>query len=393
MERTLGRCGVQGMGEVNALSSWLDLRHSAEKMVGRTQALLGEWLDRTGRAALDVALLQSPDIIAVVDVDLAIRYINYAQQGFTRDSVVGCSVLDITPPDYRDVSRAAFERVFSTGVAEKYEVIFKDNDTLHVWNVRIGAIRIENEVVGAIALNNEVSEERRRSVERDRFFMLSLDTMAVARSNGHFRTVNPALHAVLGYDESELLSRPFVDFVHPEDQDKTQRAFEFVLAGNQVTDFENRYRCKDGSYRVFSWRATLDPITGDVHSVARDVTQQRSTEMQLRHAQKMEAVGQLAGGVAHDFNNLMLAILANVELALNEQQIAPNVAEHLNEIREAGERAAALTKQLLAFSRRHPLRPVVVDMNDLLRGLMKMLRRLLPASIAFELVPGHRLAW
>jgi two-component system, cell cycle sensor histidine kinase and response regulator CckA len=374
------------------LSLCPELRHSFEEMVGKTQTLLAEWLERCGCAALDVALSSAPDIVAVVDREFKIRYINYTKQGFTRDGVVGCSVFDITPPGYLEVSRAAFERVFATGSPDTYEVIFKSDETLHIWNVRLGAITIEGQIVGAVVLNIEVSEERKRSVERDRFFLLSLDMLAVVRPNGHFRTVNPALRQVLGYEEGELLSCPFVDFVHVEDKERTQRAFEFVVAGNQVSDFENRYLCKDGAYRVFSWRATLDPITGDVYAVARDVTQQRNTEVQLRHAQKMEAVGQLAGGVAHDFNNLMLAVLANTELALGEKDIAANVAEHLGEIREAGERAAALTKQLLAFSRRQPIRPVVVNMNDLLRGLMKMLRRLLPANIALEFVPGHQLA-
>src|SRR5690606_37586027 len=110
------------------------------------------------------------------------------------------------------------------------------------------------------------------------------------------------------------------------------------------------------------------------------------------HSQKMDAIGQLAGGVAHDFNNLMLAILANTELALGEDGASAEVEEHLKEIQAAGERAAALTKQLLAFSRRQPLRPQIVDLNQLIHGLMKMLTRLLPENISFEHLAGHELA-
>jgi PAS domain S-box-containing protein len=195
----------------------------------------------------------------------------------------------------------------------------------------------------------------------------------------------------LGCDAAELHARAFIDLVHPEDRARTLESFQSVVRGTPVTDFENRYRHADGQYRVFSWRATVDPITNDVYAVARDVTDHRATEAQLRHAQKMEAVGQLAGGVAHDFNNLLLAILANTGLASDYASSTPELVEHLTEIEGAAQRAADLTKQLLAFSRRQPLRPVSVDLNERLRGLMKMLRRLLPESISIDLTAGHGL--
>jgi CheY-like chemotaxis protein len=105
----------------------------------------------------------------------------------------------------------------------------------------------------------------------------------------------------------------------------------------------------------------------------------------------MEAEGQLAGGVAHDFNNLLLAILANAQLAMYRAP-SSEIAEHLAEIEGAAQRAADLTKQLLAFSRRQPLHPVPVDLNALARGLMRMLRRLLPENITIDLIAGQHLA-
>src|SRR5690606_15009992 len=143
-------------------------------------------------------------------------------------------------------------------------------------------------------------------------------------------------------------------------------------------------RRSDGAYRVFSWRATVDPVTGDVYAVARDVSDHRTTEIELRHAQKMEAVGQLAGGIAHDFNNLMQAVLANVEVALSEDATREEIIDHLHEIQAAGERAADLTKQLLVFSRRRPLDRQAIDINDSIHGLIKLLRRLLPDNLTVE---------
>ena len=143
---------------------------------------------------------------------------------------------------------------------------------------------------------------------------------------------------------------------------------------------------------MLSWRATRDPLSDSLYGVARDVTEQRSTEKQLQHSQKMDAIGQLAGGVAHDFNNLLLAILANVELGLSGEEGLRNAVEHFKEIEQAAERAAALTRQLLAFSRRQPMHPVAVNLNELTRQLMTMLRRLIPESIVLGFVAAEDLS-
>jgi PAS domain S-box-containing protein len=216
--------------------------------------------------------------------------------------------------------------------------------------------------------------------------------LLVVSPQGQLKRVNPALGEALGYGVTELIGSPFISLVHPDDRPRTLEVFEGLVRGTPVTDFENRYLRRDGEHRVFSWRATGDPITKDIYAVARDITDHRATEAQLRHAQKMEAVGLLAGGIAHDFNNLLLAILANAELALQSTPQSAELTEYLTEIEGAGRRAADLTKQLLAFSRRQPLRPVPIDLNQLIRGLMKMVRRLLPESIAVDLIPGHKLA-
>lgn len=179
--------------------------------------------------------------------------------------------------------------------------------------------------------------------------------------------------------------------MHPEDVKRTEEMYQDILMGRPIEEFENRYRRKDGTCRYFSWRATADPVTGDVYAVARDVTDHRATEIQLRHAQKMEAVGQLAGGVAHDFNNLMQAVLANVEFGLSPETTRVEMNEHLHEIESAGKRAAELTRQLLVFSRHQKLDRVPIDLNALLGGLMKLLSRLLPENIEIQLKEGANL--
>jgi PAS domain S-box-containing protein len=282
--------------------------------------------------------------------------------------------------------------VLRSGKGTRFETIYADGDNVLVWDVRVGAIRFEGEIIGLIAITNNVTEQRRDHADRDRFFSLSLDLLVVASPNGYFKRANPAFGETLGYGSTELTATPFIDLVHPDDRAATREVFEGVLRGTRVVDFENRYRRKDGEYRVFSWRATLDPVTGDVYAVARDITAQRATEAQLRQAQKMEAVGQLAGGIAHDFNNLLLAIGANTELALASVTQKSEAAEYLDEIAIASRRAAELTNHLLAFSRRQPFHPIVIDLNEVTGGLMKMLRRLLPENIGIDLIPGQNLS-
>ena len=353
--------------------------------------VLSRWLGQATVAALDALTGEALDMIGILDRRLNIRYLNWAAPGLNRADVIGRYIDEVIVPEYRDVTRATFERVLETGAGERFETMNRGPDGLFTWELRVGPIRIDGEIAGLIALTTNVTEQRRAQADRDRFFLLSMDMLVVASARGELKRVNPAFGVTLGYEEAELLGTSCMQHVHPEDCARTSAAFEGVFRGTPITDFENRYRHKDGEYRVLSWRATGDPMTGDVYAVARDVTEQRRTEAQLRHAQKMEAVGQLAGGVAHDFNNLLQAVLANAEFALESSPPA-EITDCLTEIHDAGRRAADLTKQLLAFSRGQALRPVPIDLNQLIGGLMKMLRRLLPESIAIDMIAGPSLA-
>jgi PAS domain S-box-containing protein len=353
---------------------------------------LSRWLAAEGVSVLDAFTGEALDIVGVLDRELRVRYLNRTTAGLNREDLIGSSVLDLVPPDYRDSARDTYLSVLRTGKGARFETMYRDGDELLVFDVRVGPIRFEGEVIGLIAMTDNVTEQRRANADRDRFFSLSLDMLIVVSPDGRFKRVNPAFGKTLGYDESDLVGQPYIDLVHPDDRARSVEVAGGDLSGADVVDFENRYRRRDGTYRVLSWRGNSDPITGDMYGVARDITHHRATEAQLRQSQKMEAIGQLAGGVAHDFNNLLLAILANAQLAMYRVPLSPEIAEHLKEIEGAAQRAADLTKQLLAFSRRQPLHPVSVDLNALARGLMKMLRRLLPENITIDLIAGDHLA-
>jgi PAS domain S-box-containing protein len=112
----------------------------------------------------------------------------------------------------------------------------------------------------------------------DRFFDLSIDLLCCLDFNGHFKRLNPAWERTLGFTREELMSKPFIEFVHPDDRQRTLDQNRQVRRGGQALSFENRYRCKDGSHRWFLWNAAPDTVRGVIYSVARDITEQKQAQ-------------------------------------------------------------------------------------------------------------------
>ncbi|MEH3118324.1 MAG: PAS domain S-box protein [Methylorubrum populi] len=242
---------------------------------------------------------------------------------------------------------------------------------------------------------NETLEEQvaARTAERDRIWQASSDLLAVANFEGRFVSLNPAWSATLGWSEAELTAGPFLDFVHPEDRERTLAAAAGLACGEMQLGFENRYRARDGRYRWFSWNAV--PREGLIFASVRDVTAIREqaqaladVEEALRQSQKMEAVGQLTGGLAHDFNNLLAGISGSLELmqARISQGRLKDVDRYMSAAQGAAKRAAALTHRLLAFSRRQTLDPKPTDVNRLVAGMEELIRRTVGPTIVIEVV-------
>jgi len=200
--------------------------------------------------------------------------------------------------------------------------------------------------------------------------------------------VSPAYEVVWGRSCESLYANPtdWYDAVHPEDRPRVLP----VLARQGMASTEQTYRVirgdgdirwiHDRSFTVRNTRGEIDRIVG----VAHDVTERRRLEEQLLQAQKLESLGQLAGGVAHDFNNLLSVILVNGNVLLEEAPLSEDHRELLTEITSAGDRAAALTRQLLLFSRRHAVVMTEVDLKSTVAGLTRMLRRVLGEDITIK---------
>jgi PAS domain S-box-containing protein len=234
---------------------------------------------------------------------------------------------------------------------------------------------------------NITLEERveARTRDRDRIWRLSTDLMLIAQFSGEIMAVNPAWTQVLGWSQEELLGSSFHDYLHPEDGGSTTMAAQKLAQGLSFRSFENRYRHKDGSYRWIAWTAVPDMTY--IHAVGRDIQVEREaaealrkTEDALRQSQKMEAVGQLTGGVAHDFNNLLTVVKASTDLlkrSLDEERRR----RYIDAISDAVDRASKLTGQLLAFARQQTLRPEVFDAGISVKAIGEMIGALTGARI------------
>ncbi len=240
----------------------------------------------------------------------------------------------------------------------------------------------------ALRLLNADLERRvaERTLERGRIWELSPDLLSVVDlETGLFDRVNPACVAKLGWEVAELEGTSYDARIHAHDLAASQAAFAIARGGEPVR-FENRFRHRDGSDRWLSWSAV--PDGGKLYARARDVTDAKLTaealaqaEEQLRQSQKMEAVGQLTGGVAHDFNNLLTVIRSSVELLKRPDLSAVRRERYVNAISDTVDRAARLTSQLLAFARRQALRPEVFDAGASVRTIVDMVDTLTGARI------------
>lgn len=219
------------------------------------------------------------------------------------------------------------------------------------------------------------------------------DLTTIIGDGGIIDYASPAYQRAIGCAPESLLGTSIFDLVHAEDAGTLREAIgECASAGHHGTSVTVRLRNREGAWRtlVGTVRDLLeDPAIGGVVFNARDVTEQHALETQLRQAQKMEAVGQLAGGIAHDFNNLLTVITSYSGILLSELEESDAMRADISEIELAAMRAAALTRQLLAFSRRQVLQPQHLDLNQAILDVERLLRRLIREDIELitELAP------
>ena len=231
----------------------------------------------------------------------------------------------------------------------------------------------------------DITQRKQAEHERDRLWNHSPDPLCIAGFDGMLKQVNPAWTRILGWSPEELLGRGWIDLVHPDDREAAYAAEQMLLRGEVLSGFEDRFRCKSGEYRWFSWNAIPLPEQQTICAFVRDVTRERQLDEQFRQAQKMEAIGRLAGGIAHDFNNLLTVINGYSSLLLRETSDDDARRKSLEVMHHAGQRAATLTSQLLAFSRKAIVDPQVLDLNHVVESIVGMLERMIGEDVQLKL--------
>jgi PAS domain S-box-containing protein len=247
-----------------------------------------------------------------------------------------------------------------------------------------------------IALARGQSEDALRESER-RYDQLAEQNRSITwevDADGLYTYVSHVAEQVLGYRSVELVGRKHFYDLHPAEGREAFRAAAFAVFARREAfrELENQCRTCDG--RIV-WVVTSGFPILDAHGRLlgyrgsdTDITARKQAEVHLRQAQKMESVGQLAGGVAHDFNNLLMGIMGYAELCRDQVGLDHPIREWLDEIMADAQRSAAITRQLLAFARQQPIAPVVLDLNDTVSATLKLLRRLIGEDIELAWMPG-----
>jgi PAS domain S-box-containing protein len=319
--------------------------------------------------------------------------------GYPESELVGKDWFETClPKRYRAPARQIFTRIMAGDMVEAAEhpvLTSSGEERLVTWHNSIIRDRIGN-ILGTLSSGEDVTEQRRaeEALERLASIVESSEEAIIGQTlDGIITSWNPGAERLYGYTAGEVIGRPVTMLSAPERPGEMEAILERIHQGQRVGRIETIRRGKDG--RIVQISLSVFPVLdaggkpASVATIARDISERKHLEEQLRQSHKMEAIGRLAGGIAHDFNNLLGVVLGDCELLLNDS-VTAGQREKLSEIREAGERAASLTRQLLAFSRQQLLETQILDLNSVLSGFESMLRRLAGDRIELHTVftPG-----
>ncbi|QIG99637.2 MULTISPECIES: PAS domain S-box protein [unclassified Bradyrhizobium] len=369
-------------------------------------------------ARYDAVVESASDAILTLDANGLVQFANSSslrETGFERNELVGRALghLFEEPHQWDEL----FDKVLSEGRSLRpIEIVARRKDGSRIFlgvsasrwtsDGRMFVTAILRDVTERHAAEEALRElntslEQRveeRTQERDRIWRVSRDMLGVALSDGTWISVNPAWTKVLGWQIDEIRGKTSEWLEHPNDRRKMRDAVASLALPEQNAEFESSFRTRDGDFRDLAWTAVN--VDGLLYCVARDVTEQHrqqealdKAEDALRQAQKMEAVGQLTGGLAHDFNNLLTGISGALELLQIRisQGRYKDVERYISTAQGAASRAAALTHRLLAFSRRQTLDPKATDVNRLIAGMKDLINNTLGPEIEMTMTTGAML--
>ena len=395
VEDTPEPVSVSGPKEVRALAEGVNV------LAGSVHAELAERrraeaAARASERSYRLLFQDNPSPMYVYDLEggilVAVNDTALALYGYARHKFVGMSVEDLVAPaelvrlhstvgNLRSGVRSGLSKsgVWRHRRSDGSELQVEITATDHVFDGRAARVVLAFDVTERVEAERliRVSEARYRDL-----FENASDLIATVDLDGRVTDVNEAFLRSTGYSREELLALRLEDLIPVESREALDQARTQKLAGAVDTVYEHKLLARDGRHIQMEVASRLifeDGKPVGTEAICRDISERKQLEEQLRQAQQIEAIGRLAGGIAHDFNNLLTVISGYTETLLEGRDRASE--PELDQIAAAAERAAILTRQLLAFSRRQVLQPRVLELNDVVAGLTPMLSRLIGEDV------------
>ncbi|MBR1172494.1 PAS domain S-box protein [Bradyrhizobium sp. KB893862 SZCCT0404] len=346
------------------------------------------------RERLFTAVVESSnDAIITKSLDGTITTWNNAAErvfGYSASEAVGRSIDIIMPDDQRDEGAENLARTRNGEVIDQQEAVrlHKSGQSIDVVLSQVPLRSTDGKIIGASKVARDVTERKRAEMalnreieERQRIFETSQDLILVTDGFGNFIQVSPSVKAILGFSPEDMVGHSAIEFIHPDDLEKTRGEMRTARRGAVKRSFEARYYHHDGHEVTLNWMGTWSEPVKRHFFIGRDLTEKQAAEAQLRQVQKMDSIGQLTGGVAHDFNNVLTVITGTIGILADAVADRPELAAITKLIDDAAERGAQLTKHLLAFARKQPLQPREIDVNALALEAAKLLHPTLGEQI------------
>ena len=306
--------------------------------------------------------------------------------GYTAQEAVGQPMTMLIPPERIAEESQILERIGRGERIEHFETVRarKDGSPIDI-AATISPIKDgAGAITGVSKIARDISERKRAQEELDRFFELSLNMLCIATFEGYFKRLNPAWEAVLGYTREELMARPFIEFVHPDDRAATTAVAGELARGQETRAFENRYRCKDGTYKWLVWQATPTTDRSLIYAAAHDVTERREAEAQLQ-AQALaaesasRAKSDFLANMSHEIRTPMNGVLGTLGLLL-DSSLSGTQRELAGLARASGETLLSLINDILDFSKieagKMSLEPIPFDLLRASEGVANMMAAL-----------------